>query len=107
MQVHKIPVSFLSRGVEEDFCDAMGIVDRNSSDPEVDRGSFFRVRVRVDISLPLCRGRVLSIKDDEEHWVTFKYKHLPNICHWSGCLDHSDEDCNRWIKSEGTLKESD
>ena len=45
----------------------MGIVDRSTSDAEVERGSFFRVRVQMDISLPLRRGRVLSIEDEEEH----------------------------------------
>ena len=85
VQVHNIPFGFLNRDVAEDLCDTMGIVDRNSSDVEVDRGSFIRVRVRVDISLPLCKGRVLSIEDGEEHWVTFKYEHLPNICYWCGC----------------------
>ncbi|KAK9996986.1 hypothetical protein SO802_021672 [Lithocarpus litseifolius] len=107
VQVHHILSGFLSRGVAEDLCDIMGIVDLSLTDVEVDRGSFFRVRVRVDISLPLCRGRVLSIEDSEEHWVTFKYERLPNICYWCGCLDHSDKDCDRWIESEGTLKESD
>lgn len=38
--------------------------------------------MRVDISLPLYRGHVLSIEDEEEHWVTFKYECLPNICYW-------------------------
>ena len=72
VQVHNMPISFLNRGVAEDLCDAVGKVDRSTSDVEVDRGSFFRVRVRVDISIPLCRGRVLSIEDEAEHWVTFK-----------------------------------
>lgn len=43
VQVHNISVSFLSRGVAEDLCDAMGIMDRNTSDMDVDRGNFFRV----------------------------------------------------------------
>ena len=63
--------------------------------------------VRVDISLPLCRGRVLSIEDGDDHWVTFKYERLPNICYWCGCLDHSEKDCDRWLESEGTLKDND
>lgn len=107
VQVHNIPISFLSRGVAEDLCDVMGIVDCNTSDVEVNRGSLFRVRVQVDISLPLCRGRVLSIEDEEEHWVTFKYESLPNICYWCKCFNHLNKDCDRWIESEGTLKVSD
>ena len=53
-------------GVVEDLCEAIGVVERSANDTEVDRGSFFRVRVRVDISMPLCRGRVLSLEDGEE-----------------------------------------
>ena len=41
VQVHIIPINFLSRGVAEDLCDAMGVVDCNTSDAEVDKGSFF------------------------------------------------------------------
>ena len=61
----------------------------------------------MDISLPFCGGRVLSIENGEEHWVTFKYERLPNLCYWCGCLDHSDKVCDRWLESEGTLKEND
>ena len=56
VQVHKILVGYLNKGVAEDLCDTKGIVGRNVSDMEVDQGSFIRVRVRVDISLPLCKG---------------------------------------------------
>ena len=106
VQVHDIPVSYLNREVAEELCEAIGVVDRNSKDEEVDGGSFIRVRVRVDISVPLCRGRLLSIEDEEELWVSFKYERLPNICYWCGCLDHSDRDCGKWIDSDGTLDSS-
>ena len=55
VQVHHIPVSYLNRGVAEDLCEAIGMVDRSANDTEVDRGNFFRIQVRVDISIPLCR----------------------------------------------------
>lgn len=103
VQVHHIPMSYLNRGVAEDLCEVIGVVDRSANDTEVDRGSFFRIQVRVDISIPLCRGRVLAMEDGEECWVSFKYECLPNICYWCGCLDHSDRDCERWIKSDGTV----
>ena len=106
VQVHDIPISYLNREVAEELCEAIGVVDRNSKDEEVDGGSFIRVRVRVDISVPLCRGRLLSIEDEEELWVSFKYERLPNICYWCGCLDHSDRDCGKWIDSDGTLDSS-
>ena len=36
-------------------------------------GSFMRVRVLIDISRPLCRGRVIALDDDRDQWVSFKY----------------------------------
>ena len=107
VQVHDIPVSFWKREIAEELCDAVGLVNREARDEDVDGGSFFRVRVQVDISVPLCRGRVLSIEDEEEHWVSFKYERLPNLCYWCGCLDHTDRDCERWIESDGSLRNSD
>ena len=59
VQVHDILVSYLNREVAEELYEAIGVVDQNSKDEEVDGGSFIRVRARVDITLPLCRGRVL------------------------------------------------
>ena len=84
----------------EELCEVIGVMDHESNDNDVDRGGFFRVRVRIDILVPLCRGHILSIEDDEDYWVTFKYEHLPNICYWCGCLDHSDKDCEKWIESD-------
>lgn len=107
VQVHIITISFLNRGVAEELCEVIGEVDQNSSNVEVEGGSIIRVCIRVDISIPLCRGHVLSIEDGKEGWVSFKYKRLPNICYWCGCLDHTDRDCNLWIESDGTLDSSD
>ena len=81
VQVHNILVSCLNKGVAEELCEVIGEVDWNSNNAEVEGGSFIRVHVRVDISIPLCRGRVLSIEDGEEGWVSFKYERLPNICY--------------------------
>ena len=66
VQVHDIPVSYLNRKVAEQLCEAIGVVDRNSKDEEV--------QVRVDITMPLCKGRVLSIEDEDDRWVSFKYE---------------------------------
>ena len=70
-------------------------------------GSFLRGRVSVDISLPLCRGCLISLEYWEQVWIMFKYERLPNICYWYGCLDHDNKDCDVWIENEGTLSEED
>ena len=65
-----------------------------------------RLRVGLDVTLPLCRGRVVSLEEGKKTWITFKYERLPNICYWCGRLDHNDRDCNIWLDSEGSLLES-
>ena len=60
----------------------------------------------MDISLPLCCGRVVSMKNGKKSWVTFKYESLPNICYWCGKMDHLDRDCEIWLDSKGSLAET-
>ena len=97
----------MNNRVAEGLCETAGQVCHLQSAPTEDGGSFMRVRVLVDISQPLCKGRVIAFDDNREQWVTFKYERLPNLCYWYGCLTHSDKDCDLWIESEGTLPESE
>lgn len=55
-------------------------------------GTFMRVRVSVDVSRPLCRGKKVSFYENEG-WVSFQYERLPNLCFWCGLLSHDDKDC--------------
>ena len=64
------------------------------------------MRVRIDITKPLFRGRKIGLSTDEESWVSFKYEHLPNLCYWSSHLTHHDKDCSVWLKRKGSLRET-
>ena len=66
-----------------------------------------RVRVIVDISQPLCCGRVVTLDDSRELCVSFKYERLPNLYYWCGRLTHTDRDYDWWIESEGSLTDVD
>ena len=61
------------------------------------------MRVMVDISQPLSRGRMVALDNNRELCVSFKYERLPNLCYWCGHLTHNDRDVDRWIESEGSL----
>ena len=91
----------------EKLCEAAGVVNMDSSLTKVDRGSVMRIRVRVDVTLPLNRGRIFSLDNGSKEWVSFKYEQLPNVCYWCGRLNHFDKDCDRWIQSSGTLTQKD
>ena len=53
VQVHDIPTKYLNREVAEKLCETVGVVNKESSLVEVDRGNIMRVRVKVDVTLPL------------------------------------------------------
>ena len=74
VQVHGISVRFMNNRVAEGLCETAGQVCHLQNAPTEDGGSFMRVRVLVDISQPLCRGRVIAFDDSREQWVTFKYE---------------------------------
>ena len=102
VQVHDISVRFMNPKVAEGICSIVGTVPM--AETEMNGGSFMRVRVSVDVTRPLSRGRMVSVGQGKENWVSFKYERLPNICYWCGCLNHDDRDCEVWLDSEGSLK---
>ena len=78
----------------EDICEAIGRVDRSIRVSDSEGGNYVRVRVTMDVYQPLCHGRVVTFEEGRKTWVSFRYKHLPNICYWCGCFDHGDKDCD-------------
>lgn len=88
----------------EKLYEAAGVVNTDSSLTEVDKGSVMRIRLRVDVTLPLYRERIFSLDNGSKGWVSFKYEQLPNVCYWCGRLNHFDKDCDHWIQNSGTLK---
>ncbi|XP_065620823.1 uncharacterized protein LOC136063823 [Quercus suber] len=103
VQVFDIPLRFRNKVIAEQICDPVGDILKHNETEEWDGGSFIRVRALIDISHPLCRGRLITLEDGKDHWVSFKYERLPNLCYWCGCLTQNDKDCETWIESEGNL----
>ncbi|KAK3230610.1 hypothetical protein Dsin_002491 [Dipteronia sinensis] len=57
-------------------------------------GKFLRVRVRIDVTIPLRRClRVDVMGDGEEIVMVLGYEHLPNHCFLCGRISHSTQEC--------------
>ena len=67
VQVFDIPLRFRNREVAEQICESVGTILLPDDAPDCDGGSFIRVRVVIDISRPLCRGRLITLDDGKEH----------------------------------------
>lgn len=103
VQVHNIPICYMNRETTEDICEAATKVIRSQGETDLSGGGFIRVRVKIDVTLPLCCGRVVTMENRGCSWVSFKYERLPNLCYWCGCLTHDDKDYKEWIQSDSTL----
>ena len=70
-------------------------------------GKCIRVRVKIDITQPLCCGRLVKFGGPSLTWVSFRYERLPIFCYWCGKLNHDERDCGVWIFSKGSLQQKD
>ena len=63
VQVHDIPLTFFNREVAEELYTAVGEVCEDTKLCEMDGGHYFRVKVTMDVTIPLCRGRKISLEN--------------------------------------------
>lgn len=103
VQAHDIPVRYMNKRVAEEICDIVGEVQKSTRAVDDDGGLFIQVWVLIDISLPLCQGRLITMENGDKVLVKFKYEWLPNIYFRYGRLNHSDKNCELWIDSKSTL----
>jgi hypothetical protein len=55
-------------------------------------GEHLRVKIQIDISKPLSRGRILKIQGDPV-WIAFQYERLPKFCFHCGVIRHGPSGC--------------
>ncbi|XP_075649855.1 uncharacterized protein LOC142620359 [Castanea sativa] len=70
-------------------------------------GPFLCIRVDIDITKPLMRGKMLQVEGMEEGWVHFKYERLPIYCYRCGILGHQERECNKAKRGCITVEEDD
>ncbi|XP_050259025.1 uncharacterized protein LOC126704027 [Quercus robur] len=85
IQIHDLPYKFMTPETAIKIGESIGEVVMSRDESKMRGGTFMRVRVWVDVSRPLCRGRKVNFEDDLEGWVSFQYERLPNICFGVGC----------------------
>ncbi|KAK9998075.1 hypothetical protein SO802_017678 [Lithocarpus litseifolius] len=59
--MHDIPIRFRNKRMAEKICETIGKVNVMSNENKSEGDEFIRIRVTIDISKPLCRGRVISL----------------------------------------------
>ena len=63
VQVYDISMRFMTTEVAENLFDIIGEVVRSIGAETEEGSSFMRVRVKVNIAEPLCRGRLITLEN--------------------------------------------
>lgn len=105
-QIYGLPCGYMSERIASLIGDHLGSFISN--DPSNFLGgwiNFLRIRVSIDVRLPLKRKMKLKKKDGSCFWVTFKYERLHTFCYYCGILGHSLQFCRKLYRVEMDLVE--
>ena len=103
VQLHGLPVNRLNERTAYGVGKSLEEVSRATQARELIGGNFLRVRVGINVTRPLSRGRKVLLGNDCEVWVTFKYEKMPNFCYWCGMVSHDAKECSVWLSIKGSL----
>ncbi len=79
VQIHNLPVCRMNHDYAKVLGGVLGLVEQVAeSEEERGREGCMRIRVKMDISKPLCRGRKARLSAGNETWIAFRYERLPN-----------------------------
>ncbi|XP_023907828.1 uncharacterized protein At4g02000-like [Quercus suber] len=100
VQLHDIPAKRMTKEIGERIGGMLGEVEEVDIPTTANLlGKYIRVRVKVDTTQPLCRGRLVKFGGPMPVWVSFKYERLPIFSYWCGKLNHDEKDCGIWLRS--------
>jgi len=66
VQLHGIPPQFMTMEAALKICNMVGEVAHLKEFNKIDKGNFLRIKVKLDLSLPLCRGRLISLESGKQ-----------------------------------------
>lgn len=93
VQIHDMPLACMTKSVGIKIGESIGeLEDIEIEEDGIGWGRYLRIRVNVDITKPLERGRALQL-GGKSIWVNFKYEKLPNFCFYCGCILHGNKGC--------------
>ncbi|XP_059436809.1 uncharacterized protein LOC132169876 [Corylus avellana] len=93
IQVHDMPLLCMNKSIGTKIGSSLGkLEDVDVAGDGMGWGSCLRLRVTIDITKPLDRGRALRL-NGKSNWVEFKYEKLPMFCLRCGRIVHGPRGC--------------
>lgn len=94
LQLHQLPLMGMNKKVGEKVGSALGVMEEvEVEEDDVGWGKYLRVRVNLDLTKPLARGRKVTLMG-EHYWIPIRYEKIPRVCFACGCIIHDTKTCN-------------
>ena len=96
VQIYNLPLKHRTRETGMAIRASLGeVLEVDVDDTRVQWGKCLWVRISLDVSRKLIRGKRIHGEEEVDWWVLFKYERLPNFCYRCGLLEHDLKDCTR------------
>lgn len=106
--IHGLPTMSQTKDGGIGIGESLGLVEKVDVDEKGFRlRNYLLIRMSMDISLPLCWGRLVRMGGLSPTWVEFQYERLPIFCYWCGMIDHDKRECMLWMHSKESLRVED
>lgn len=93
VQVHDMPLVCMNREVGCKIGETMGDVEEGDVIGDgVGWGRCLCIRINIDLTMPLDRGRALTL-NSKSIWVSFKYEKPPQFCFKCERIFHAQNNC--------------
>ena len=86
-------------------CNLGEVMDVDVPENGVQWGRCLRVRIKINVTKKLVRGKKIKFGDNDHRWVFFKYERLPNFCYICGKLGHGEKECKEGVSPRGSGSE--
>jgi hypothetical protein len=108
VRMFNLPLACMGRDFGIQLGGTVGEVEEvDTNDEGVAWGEFLRVRIKISLSKPIARGRVINVKGSPIK-IPFQYERLPRICFQCGVIRHGGPGCFAFGKGRvhGLIEES-
>ncbi|KAL0011343.1 hypothetical protein SO802_006451 [Lithocarpus litseifolius] len=105
VQIFNLPLNYRTKEIGWAIGSKLGeVMEVDVSDVGVQWGRSLRVRVRLDVTKNLVRGKKIIVEGGECKWVNLKYERLPNFCYRCDLLSHALKDCLENVKCNNQME---